>query len=62
LEPNYVEMAGMGKIPVYPRAALQVGQQLDGPALITEQVSTSLVALGWCCCVDPTGVLLLNKQ
>lgn len=61
LEPEQVELVGMGLVSVYRRAALRVGQQIEGPALITEQVSTSLVEGGWQCSVDPTGVLLLEK-
>jgi N-methylhydantoinase A len=57
-----VELVGVGEAPVYPRAALRVGQRLSGPALITEQVATSLVEPGWSCLVDRSGVLLLERD
>ena len=57
-----VEMAGLGSVPVLDRAQLTVGQQIDGPALITEQASTSLVAPSWCCEVDVSGTLMLSRQ
>lgn len=61
-EPDVAELAGFGVVPIYPRAALQVGQRLQGPLLITEQVSTSLIEPGWSCEVDASGVLMLEKQ
>ncbi len=51
-----------GEAPVWPRAALAVGQVVDGPALITEQVSTTYLAPGWRCRVDPVGNLALNRR
>ena len=59
---THVELVEIGAVPVYPRSQLQVGQQLRGPALITEQVSTSLVEPGWNCTVDRSGVLLLEHE
>lgn len=56
-----VEMAGLGSVPVLDRAQLTVGQQIEGPALITEQVSTSLIAPDWQCEVDASGALMLNR-
>ena len=49
-------------VAVYARAGLQNGQQLSGPALITETISTTYVAADWLCEVDATGNLLLNYQ
>ena len=47
-------------VPVWPRAGLAAGTSLEGPALITEQVSTTYLAPGWCCRVDPHGNLILD--
>jgi N-methylhydantoinase A len=49
-------------VAVWPREALVVAQQIDGPALITEQVSTTWIAPGWRCVVDPHGNLILNQR
>ncbi len=46
-------------VPVYDRARLGAGQRLAGPALITEQVSTTWLAPGWSARVDEHGNLLL---
>lgn len=48
-------------VPVYDRAALGAGQVLQGPALITETVSTTLLAPGWRAEVDAYGNLLLSR-
>lgn len=48
-------------VPVYVRDDLAVHQQLQGPALITETVSTTWLAAGWQATVDATGNLLLEK-
>jgi len=47
-------------VPVWPRQALAPGQVLEGPALVTEQVSTTWLAPGWLCQVDPYGNLILS--
>lgn len=57
-----VVLQGIGEVPVVARDQLQVGEVREGPLLITEQVSTSLVEKEWYCKVDPTGVLLLDKR
>lgn len=46
-------------VPVWSRDDLASGQELQGPALISEQVSTTWVAPGWLCQVDPYGNLVL---
>ena len=49
-------------IPVhYQRDRLLAGQQLTGPAVITEQVATTWLAEGWQATVDKIGNLLLNR-
>lgn len=49
-------------VPVWSRDDLQTAQIIDGPALITEQVSTTWLAPGWQCKVHSTGNLILNKK
>ena len=48
-------------VPVYAREALAPQQCMDGPVLITETVSTTWVAAGWRCCVEPFGNLMLQR-
>lgn len=47
-------------VAVYTRDALAAGQQLDGPVIIKETVSTTWIAPGWSAEVDPYGNLLLT--
>ncbi len=49
-------------VPVCSRETLAPGQELDGPALITERVSTTWLAPGWRCQVDPYGNLVLHSR
>ncbi|ALP51717.1 hydantoinase [Candidatus Tenderia electrophaga] len=49
-------------VSVLDRARLAAGQQIDGPALITETVATTLIADHWRCRVDDYGNLLLTRQ
>jgi N-methylhydantoinase A len=60
--PATAVLSGIGVVPVYRREQLTTMQPLEGPLLITERVATSLVAAGWRCMVDPTGVLLLEQS
>ena len=48
-------------VPVYAREALSEGQCFQGPALITETVSTTWLASGWQACLHKSGNLLLEK-
>lgn len=48
-------------VPVYQRQQLLSGHQLEGPALIVEQVSTTWLAPGWQCTVDSIGNLILRS-
>jgi N-methylhydantoinase A len=50
-----------GLVPRYERNELAAEQQIEGPALITETVSTTWIEPGWSCRVDPTGNLLLQR-
>ncbi|WP_020207528.1 hydantoinase/oxoprolinase family protein [Gilvimarinus chinensis] len=55
-----LDLPEIGETPVYQREALPAGTRLQGPALICETVSTTLVAPGWEVEVDPVGNLLLG--
>lgn len=46
---------------IYDRAQLRADQEIQGPALIVEQVSTTLVGIDWHARVDQWGNLLLEK-
>jgi len=60
---KYLPIYAMGdKIPVYLREELLAGSQIIGPALITENVSTTLIEANWHCLVDNDGNLCLNKK
>jgi N-methylhydantoinase A len=48
-------------VPCYERSDLVAGQGIEGPALITEMVSTAWIEPGWTCSVDRSGSLLLEK-
>lgn len=48
-------------VPVFDRNVLSPGETIAGPALITEQVATTLVAEGWSFKLDKLGNLLLDK-
>ena len=62
-EPRYIAVHGFPEgVPVWRREAMAVAQRIVGPALITEQVSTTWVAPGWCCVVDPHGNLILDQD
>ena len=59
---DQVSLVGLEQsVAVYARSDLAAGQQLAGPALITETVSTTYLAPDWQCEVDSTGHLLLSK-
>ena len=49
-------------VPVFQRETLLAGQQINGPALIVEQVSTTWLAPYWHCMVDKVGNLKLNRE
>ena len=49
-------------VPVFARDELPVGQKIEGPALITETVSTTYLAPSWSAEVHETGCLLLGKN
>ena len=46
---------------VYQREQLREGHMIEGPALITEKVSTTWIEQGWQASLHPSGSLLLSK-
>ncbi len=59
-EPGYAGISGHGdKVPVWRRENLMQGQEITGPAIITETVATTWLPAGWSCRVDRVGNLLL---
>ncbi|MDH5785874.1 MAG: hydantoinase/oxoprolinase family protein [Chromatiales bacterium] len=62
-EPIDAELHGIAQpVPIYRRESLQPGNRIKGPALITEQVSTTLIAPQWRGMVDPYGNLVLEHR
>lgn len=53
---------GIGEAAVWARETLAAGQLIDGPALVTEQASTTWLAPGWRCRVDGVGNLVLDRR
>jgi 5-oxoprolinase (ATP-hydrolysing) len=47
--------------PVYDRATLPAGQRIDGPAVIFDAASTTVVEPGWAAAHSASGDLLLNR-
>jgi N-methylhydantoinase A len=58
-----VPMAGFAEpVPVYGRDELAAGQEIAGPALITETVATTYLAPEWRGSVHDTGTLILRRD
>ncbi|MFO7592635.1 MAG: hydantoinase/oxoprolinase family protein, partial [Pseudomonadota bacterium] len=49
-------------VEVWARETLRAGDEIQGPALITERVSTTWLASGWYCYIDPQGNMLLERD
>ena len=64
IEPDrFAAVYGIGApVPVYERSRLLSGQEVSGPAVITEEVSTTWLAPQWECRVDAIGNLLLKRR
>jgi len=61
--PKQVRLHGIEQlVPIYKREQLVVGEILQGPALITEKVSTTWLAQGWQAYLHQSGSLLLEKN
>jgi len=59
---SYTTLYGIDDVvPIWARGQLAAGQELEGPALITETVSTTWLAPGWLCQVDPYGNLMISS-
>ena len=59
---RFVQVAGCaGQVPLWQRADMGCGQEITGPALITETVATTWLSEGWSCRVDAVGNLLLQR-
>jgi N-methylhydantoinase A len=59
---EWLQLSGAGQpVARYERSGLAIGQQLVGPALITEMTSTTWLAPGWGATLDPAGNLLLQR-
>ena len=50
----------MERAPVYERAALRIGQEIAGPAVIEEPESTTVIGPGDRLSVDPLGCLVVD--
>ncbi|MEM1103123.1 MAG: hydantoinase/oxoprolinase family protein [Pseudomonadota bacterium] len=53
---------GVKKSAIYDRALLKAGDQIPGPAIVTEMDSTTLILPGDVACVDPFGNLMITPQ
>ena len=61
-QPVHVNLYGVEQpVPVYKREQLLVNETIQGPALITEKVSTTWLERGWQACLHQSGSLLLTK-
>ena len=49
------------EVGLYPRAGLRPGQAIDGPAIIAEELATTVVEPGWQAAVTDRGDLLLSR-
>ncbi len=49
-------------VQLYQREQLQAGQLIEGPALVLEKVSTTLIDRNWNCRVDAVGNLQLTRE
>ena len=53
--------SGVTEVPVFDRAAMGAGARFDGPAIVTQLDTTTLVAPGWTAEVHPSGAILLTR-
>ena len=54
-------VAGAALTPLYDRATLGAGDEFDGPAIVTQLDTTTLVPPGWSVQALPSGTLLLQR-
>ena len=61
--PQMIKLHGIDKpVTLYQRDNIRIGETLQGPALITETISTTYLAPGWQATKDPHGNLLLSRM
>lgn len=53
---------GRQDVPLYDRATLGAGAVIQGPAIVSQLDTTTLIAPGWSGVVQPSGALLLSKE
>jgi N-methylhydantoinase A len=53
--------SGVTQVPLYDRTTLGAGDQIEGPAIISQLDATTLVATGWKGEVHPSGAILLTR-
>ena len=46
-------------VPVYARAALKPGQSIQGPAVVAEDETTTIITSGFTATLDPSGAIRL---
>jgi 5-oxoprolinase (ATP-hydrolysing) len=56
------EAAGWRPVPLWQRSQLQLQQRLDGPALVVDATSTTVLEPGWQALVLADGALLLERE
>jgi N-methylhydantoinase A len=52
----------VGEWAIYERQTLRLGARLQGPAIIAEDETSTLVGPGWSCTINPLGYLELTKE
>ena len=58
---NMFAAGAWAEVGLFPRADLQPGQAIDGPAIIAEELATTVVEPGWQAAVTDRGDLLLSR-
>jgi N-methylhydantoinase A len=49
------------RVPVFDRNALAAGQRVEGPAIIEERETTTVIPPGWTATVDKIGCIFARK-
>jgi N-methylhydantoinase A len=60
-EAYFEELGGMSNIPVYMRDSLRVGREIEGPAIVQQFDTTTLICPNWTATTDRAGNLLLSR-
>jgi N-methylhydantoinase A len=58
---NHTEIAG-DQVPIVDRATLGAGAVIDGPMILTQLDTTTLIAAEWMGSVQPSGAILLTRK